>query len=288
MSLSLQSKLVIALGVTCALMIVVSNSHSQISDLFSDSEPTGARRTTHRAQARVRSPQPASADDQWISQQQVPTRVRQCARMVVEKVQEQIPAEELKRGRQLVELRAKLRSAKDEGARTSLAAQYKSLVAAIFDEDLARREGELKRVEARVQRLRNALEKRKAARTRIIDLQVNTVVLEAEGLSFPAVFPPSDRRHQATLPGFRWQNTVPDDSDLPLGADDLFPTDSVPASDTVPLDSPDESGDLFDTSESLDADDSTDGLFEDDLLDDPLDSDAAEPDTSESLDDLFG
>lgn len=78
-----------------------------------------------------------------------------------------------------------LRSSTEEETRNKAKDTMHSALEKQFDIDFARREKELAEVEQRVRKLRDQLEKRKAARDRIVELRLQTLVNETEGLGFP-------------------------------------------------------------------------------------------------------
>lgn len=58
-----------------------------------------------------------------------------------------------------------------------------------FSRDLERREKEVAQLELRVKKLRTQVEKRREAKEKIIDLRLDTIEQEAEGLGFPETAP---------------------------------------------------------------------------------------------------
>ncbi len=131
-----------------------------------------------------------------------------------------------------------LHSSKDEETRKKAADTIREQLNAQFDRDLKRREKELADIEARLKTLREQVEKRKAARDRIVGLKLDTIINEAEGLGFPGEsvrpvgpdpFGVGDRR-----PGFLEPARVDH-----LAAPGFFPTrdhaDDLDAADAAPL-----------------------------------------------------
>lgn len=114
-------------------------------------------------------------------------RIRQRARVVFDQVAEPVSKEDLARAKKVQMLRTKVRSEKDDSKRDAAASELKMLLAEIFDADFAERTTELEKLEARVKKLRDSLEKRQAARDRILNVQIDSLLLEAEGLTFPRV-----------------------------------------------------------------------------------------------------
>lgn len=86
-------------------------------------------------------------------------------------------------------LRNEIREEKDEKKRAELGETLRTKLGVIFDDDLSERDEELKKLEERVEKLRAAVEKRRKNRDRVITLQVDSVMLAAEGLAFPAIQP---------------------------------------------------------------------------------------------------
>ena len=112
-------------------------------------------------------------------------RPRRVTRNVVETVYEQIPQEELEASKKLRAAVYSLRKGKDEAARKAAADMIQQQLTAQFERDLKQREKELAEVEQRVKTLREQLDKRKAAQADIINLRLQTLVNEANGLGFP-------------------------------------------------------------------------------------------------------
>lgn len=141
-------------------------------------------------------------------------RARQRAVVRVQQVYEEISAEEIAQKRKWRTLREQIRETSDEVRRKELGNELRSLLESMFDRDLERRDEELQDLETRVQNLRDAVERRRTNRDRIINVQVDSVLLDAQGLSF---FDEIDLR--AALP--RVQNT-------PLTAPNTFPQEPRP------------------------------------------------------------
>ena len=102
-------------------------------------------------------------------------------------VSDRISAEDIAKVRKVRTLRARVRSERDESKRAAAASELKMLLADIFDADLKKRNAELEKLEARVRKLRSALDKREAARERVLNVQIDSLLLEAEGLDFPHI-----------------------------------------------------------------------------------------------------
>jgi hypothetical protein len=77
-----------------------------------------------------------------------------------------------------------LRDAKDDDAKTKATADLRDLLGTYFEEDMVHRQKELEGVEARLQKLHAQLERRRAKKQDIIDLQVKMSVNDADGLGF--------------------------------------------------------------------------------------------------------
>ena len=75
----------------------------------------------------------------------------------------------------------------DDKKKPELTKQLETAVSECFDEDMKVREGELTRIEQRIAKLRSRLDKRKKARTDIIQLEMKVLSNEAEGLGFAPV-----------------------------------------------------------------------------------------------------
>ena len=84
---------------------------------------------------------------------------------------------------------------KNAEKRVELAAELRKHMQMMFDADYQKREEELTKLEDRVARLREVQDRRKAARDRIIEVRIEKLMLDVEGLSFPM------EREQAAQPG---------------------------------------------------------------------------------------
>ncbi len=83
-----------------------------------------------------------------------------------------------------------LREANDDSKKAELTKELESIIVAAFDDDLKSRETDLKKLEERLAKLRNQLNRRKEAKAEIIQLQLKVMVNEAEGLGFSGVSRP--------------------------------------------------------------------------------------------------
>ncbi len=79
-------------------------------------------------------------------------------------------------------LTEELREAGDEKKKAEITKQLESVVGDIFDLDMKGREAELSKLEARLKKLREQLDRRRQARGEIIQLEVKVLVNEAAGL----------------------------------------------------------------------------------------------------------
>lgn len=165
-------------------------------------------------------------------------RPRHVTRTVVETHMEPLSKEEIAEQKKLAEATRLLHSSKDEAERNKAADTIREQLNAQFDRDLKRREKELADIEARLKTLREQVEKRKAARDRIVGLKLDTILNEADGLGFPgeSVRPagPDPFGVGYRAPGFLEPARVDD-----LAAPGFFPTrdnaDDRDAADAAPL-----------------------------------------------------
>ena len=114
-----------------------------------------------------------------------PVRPRIVRRTVSETVFEPIPPEELEAQKTLQAAIQELTNGKDEETRKAAADTVQQQLTTQFEADLKQREKELAEVEQRVKSLREQLDKRKAAQADIINLRLQTLVNNANGLGFP-------------------------------------------------------------------------------------------------------
>ena len=78
----------------------------------------------------------------------------------------------------------KLRDAEDDEGNASARQELAQTLGQYFDEDMAGREREVAKLEERLYKLRAQLERRRAKRQDIIELQIQVAVNEADGLGF--------------------------------------------------------------------------------------------------------
>jgi hypothetical protein len=81
-------------------------------------------------------------------------------------------------------LMGQLREATEEAKKTELTGQLEKAVNKLFDEDMKAREAELTKLEERLKKLKDQLERRRKAKADIIQLQIKVLANEAEGLGF--------------------------------------------------------------------------------------------------------
>ena len=101
------------------------------------------------------------------------------------------------------QLRQKVLEAKDETTRKQRGAELQKFLEGVFDEDLARREKELSKLEARLKKLRDSVESRKTNRDRIIGVRMDSLMLDAQGLGLPGLGTPSFDNNAGNHPKFQ-------------------------------------------------------------------------------------
>jgi murein L,D-transpeptidase YcbB/YkuD len=84
----------------------------------------------------------------------------------------------------LQEVAERYSNSKDEDEKKVRLQQLQKLAGQYFEEDMAVRKKELADIEARLEKLRAQLERRRAKKDEIVDLQVKVAINEAEGLCF--------------------------------------------------------------------------------------------------------
>jgi hypothetical protein len=77
-----------------------------------------------------------------------------------------------------------VRDAKGDEAKSAAQKKLAEVLSKSYDEDMVAREHELKQIEERLAKLRDLLERRRAKKQEIIDLQTKVALNEAEGLGF--------------------------------------------------------------------------------------------------------
>jgi murein L,D-transpeptidase YcbB/YkuD len=100
----------------------------------------------------------------------------------------------------LQEVAERYSNSKDEDEKKVRLEQLHDLAAHYFEEDMAVRKKELADIESRLEKLRAQLERRRAKKDEIVDLQVKVAINEAEGLGFTS----APRDH------FKFNMRVPD------------------------------------------------------------------------------
>jgi hypothetical protein len=87
---------------------------------------------------------------------------------------------------ELGRIMSELRNTEDSAKKAELTKKLESAVTKSFDADLKNREAELAKIEERIKKLRTQLDRRRAARSDIIQLQLKVLTNDAEGLGFSA------------------------------------------------------------------------------------------------------
>ncbi len=127
-----------------------------------------------------------------------------------------------------------LSTGKDDEARKAAADTIQQPLTTQFEADLKQRETELQEVEQRVKSLREQLDKRKAAQADIINLKLQTLINDANGLGFPDTGFASG---EPTVQDRAWAPVYPpvrtDETDAPLyyrgqKDSDVFLRDAAP------------------------------------------------------------
>jgi hypothetical protein len=77
-----------------------------------------------------------------------------------------------------------VRDAEGPQAKADAQAKLTDYLAKYFDDDMAKREAELKQIEQRLAKLRELLDRRRNSKQEIIELQAKVALNEAEGLGF--------------------------------------------------------------------------------------------------------
>lgn len=85
---------------------------------------------------------------------------------------------------QIQEAAERYRDAKDEAVKEKALQRLHDLASKYFEEDMEVRKKELAEIEARLDKLRSQLDRRRAKKDEIVDLQVKVAINEAEGLGF--------------------------------------------------------------------------------------------------------
>jgi hypothetical protein len=105
---------------------------------------------------------------------------------------------------------SKLKSGKNDAEKESAKKDLSQALDKLFQRDLEQREHQVTEIEARVKKLRDQIEKRKAAKAEILSLHLKTIINESEGLGFPGHF---DHDGDSHARDFQW--FVPRGNDAP-------------------------------------------------------------------------
>lgn len=123
------------------------------------------------------------------SRRNAPMRPRNVTRTITETIYEPITLEELeakvKLHAAIAAAMQQLKTGKDDATRKAATETIQQQLTTQFEADLKQREKELAEVEQRVKSLREQLDKRKAAQADIINLRLQTLINDANGLGFP-------------------------------------------------------------------------------------------------------
>lgn len=79
----------------------------------------------------------------------------------------------------------KLREAKNDDETQAAKTALRQLLAEVFSEDMQAREGQVKDIESRLEKLRKQYEERQKVKDEIVELQLKVLEREAQGLGFP-------------------------------------------------------------------------------------------------------
>lgn len=85
---------------------------------------------------------------------------------------------------EIAQVLTELREVNDDPKKAELTKQLESAIVAIFDKDMSSRETDLSQLEERLTKLRAQLDRRRKAKSEIIQLQIKLMVNEADGLGF--------------------------------------------------------------------------------------------------------
>ena len=116
-----------------------------------------------------------------------PARKRKRARILIEEVHEPIPSAEVAKAEEIATVRQRLNSTRDAVEREELGESLRTLLGFVFDSDLSRREKDVEELEAQVAKIRAEFDRRRSMRDRIIEVQIETALLQSEGLLFPSL-----------------------------------------------------------------------------------------------------
>jgi hypothetical protein len=124
-----------------------------------------------------------------------------------------IPEEESQEMEAFHQALSKLKSAKDDAAKTSATKELSQSLEKLFQRDLEQREHQVTEIETRVKKLRDQIEKRKKAKDDILSLHLKTIINESVGLGFPDRFDNESDigPHGRNFQDFQWMGkTVPE------------------------------------------------------------------------------
>jgi hypothetical protein len=96
---------------------------------------------------------------------------------------------------------SKLKAGKNDAEKESAKKDLSQALDKLFQRDLEQREHQVTEIEARVKKLRDQIEKRKAAKAEILSLHLKTIINESEGLGFPGHF---DHDGDSHARDFQW------------------------------------------------------------------------------------
>ena len=175
-----------------------------------------------------------------------PRRVTKMVPMVSIQM-EPVSPEEVEADKSLRNAMETLKSGKDEESRNRAKEIIHAALAKQFDHDFARREQELVDLEQRVTMLRRQLEKRKAAKDSIVELRLQTLVNESEGLGFPEAGVPELNRAFSPIPVDPYAEEINADPNVPnfpsssatlptpsATSDPFRPSGLIPDTDSAP------------------------------------------------------
>jgi hypothetical protein len=92
----------------------------------------------------------------------------------------------------LTKLMRELAEAKDDATKDKLVEQLHKLLGEEYDRSLAGHEKSLDKMEERLEKLREQLSKRRSAKSKVVDLRIQQLLNESEGLGWPGPSPGSN------------------------------------------------------------------------------------------------
>jgi hypothetical protein len=108
----------------------------------------------------------------------------------------------------------------DEKQKAELAKKLETAVGALFDSDLAEREQQLAQVEQQLKNLRSVLDRRRQAKSEIIQLEVKVLTNEAAGLGFSVPESVRSGKGRFGLEILKRQDFQPEERPANYGSDD--------------------------------------------------------------------